>query len=354
MTDAQQKKENDGPRTSFHLPPTGLTGSGATGTMTGMRRGNAGTVVSEKIEWENAERESHIDYAFEKWRFLLLMIVMIPSLLIAYWPAVTTIVNTWYKVQDYSHGFIVIPLVIYFIWIRLDTYPGTCKTPGWLGLIPLLVSLIMRYVGSLYYMDAVEQWSMLFWILGVVWLFYGTRAFFWVLPSLSFLCFLFPLPFTFEVMLRRNLQIFAAKFAAFLLQTLGQPAVNIGTTIRLGVDEIGVEAACSGIRFMISFFAMAVGAVLLFRRPWWQNLVIFASVVPIALLVNSCRIVLTSLLIAYWSETIQPFVPEKGSIGKTADEFSGYVAIGFALLLFALMIFYLTRVFRRVNLLSAR
>ena len=306
----------------------------------------------EKEEWEKIGEAIYLDPAFEKIRLIVLAILLVPIMGIAYFQSIHDIVKVWYRVQDYSHGFLIVPLVIYFLWIRFDTYPGTQKSLCWFGLIPILLSFVARYFASLQYMDAVEQWSIFLWIVGVVWFLYGSRVFLWALPSMSFLLFMFPLPYRLETQMRQELQHIAAQFAAFLLQTIGQPAINFQTTIRLGLLEIGVEGACSGIRFLISFFAIAIGTILLLRRPWWQNLFVLAGVVPIALLVNASRIVMTSLFIKYASPTLERFSKEGQSVGVVADKIAGYIAIGMAFALFALFIFYMTRVFRKVNLLQ--
>ena len=328
--------------TSMSLPVAG----DATGTHRVERS------LQETEEWNKIGAAVEIDPAFEKVRLLVLAVLMIPVMGFAYFPTIWEIVKIWYQVQDYSHGFLIVPLVIYFLWIRFDTYPGTKKSLCWFGLVPISLSLFARYFASLQYMDAIEQWSIFLWIIGVVWLLYGNRVFFWALPSMSFLLFMFPLPYRVEVNMRQELQHIAAQFASFLLQAIGQPAITFGTTIRLGLLEIGVEAACSGIRFLISFFAIAIGTILLLRRPWWQNLVILVGIVPIALFINAARIVMTSLLIKYAAPTMERFAKEGQAVGVVADKFAGYLAIGLAFALFALFIFYLTRVFRKVNLLG--
>lgn len=301
--------------------------------------------------WEPAEKV-YIDKAYEKIRLIFVGILLLPVLLWCFLPAILArggIIESWSK-PDYSHGYIIIPLVFYFLWVRMDTYPGTYKRLDWFGLIPLLLCVAARYFASLRFMDAVEQWSILLYIWGVIWLFYGTRTFMWALPSLAFLWFLFPLPYSFEVMMRQRLQIFAAQFAVLMLQTLGQPAVNIGTTIRMGVYAVGVEAACSGIRFLISFFAIGIGTILFMRRPWWFNLIIFAGVIPIALFVNAIRITLTALMIMYLGSWLQPLAKPNQSVGVVADNVAGYIAIVLAFAIFAAFVFYLSRIFRKVSL----
>ena len=335
--------KKSGERGTFSSQPLPTTAEASTAQ-------RAPRLLPEKEEWEKIGQATYIDPAFEKIRLIGLAILLIPLLGIAYFQSIHDIVKVWYRVQDYSHGFIIIPLVIYFLWIRFDTYPGTHKEICWLGLIPILMSFFARYFASMQYMDAIEHWSIFLWIIGVVWLLYGSRVFLWALPSMSFLLFMFPLPYRMEMQMRQALQKFAAEFAAFLLQAIGQPAINIETTIRLGLLEIGVEGACSGIRFLISFFAIAIGAILLLRRPWWHNLVILVGVVPIALFVNAARIAMTSLFIKYCSPTLERFTKEGQAVGVVADKFAGYLAIGLAFAIFALFVFYVTRVFRKVTL----
>lgn len=301
---------------------------------------------------ENIYEEVYVDPHYEKIRLIVLAILICPVLIFSFFPAVQDMVKVWYRVQDYSHGFLIVPLVVYFLWIRFDTYPGTEKSLCWWGLIPLVFSCVARYYGSLQYRDAVEQWSIFFWVLGVIWMLYGNRVFLWALPSLSFMLFMFPLPYTFEMKMRQQLQQIAADFAVFLLQVIGQPAVNIRTTIYLDVHEIGIEAACSGIRFMISFFAIGIGTILLLRRPWWNNLVILIGIVPIALFINALRIVITSLFIRYGGSFLKPFTNERTSLGVVADKFAGYIAIGLAFAVFALFVYYVTRVIRKVKVLE--
>jgi len=189
-----------------------------------------------------------------------------------------------------------------------------------------------------------------FWILGVVWFFYGWRVFLWALPSLFFLIFMFQLPWTIDTFMRRELQLFAAQFAAVLLQMIGVAAIPITNTIRLSTTELGVEAACSGLRFLMSIFAIAFATVLLMRRPWWQNILILAIAAPLALFVNAVRIAITGVLLEYHYDKVAAWAAEGQSVGVVADDFAGKITIVFALGLFALFVWYLGKVFRRVEI----
>ena len=290
------------------------------------------------------------DSVFERQRLFFLLAVMLPLGLFAFWPAFSQMVREWRYNLDYSHGFFVLPLIALFLYLRMDSYPGTQRRLEWIGLIPILISCVMRLGAVRQSFDAVDQWSILFWALGVVWLFYGSRVFYWAAPSLLFMVFMFPLPYSIEVILRNRLQAFAAKFAAGILQLLGETAIPIRNTIHLSTMELGVEAACSGIRFLVSILAIAFAAILLMRRPWWQNLCVFLLVPPLALFVNAMRIALTGILLLHFSETVKWFAPNSTNISTTADEFSGIVMIFVAFGMFFAVIWYLGKVFRKIDL----
>jgi exosortase len=290
------------------------------------------------------------DKSFEQLRLLLVLIVIFPLTIFAFFPQLENICYAWWNQVDYSHGFLVVPLTVFFLYLRFDTYPGTSRKLSWIGLFPILISCAMRFYGSSQYMDAVEEWAIFPWVLGVVWFFYGTRAFIWALPSLCFLLFMFQLPYRFDALMKNHLQQIAAQFAAILLQLAGEAAIPIKNTIRLSTMELGVEAACSGIRFLISVFAIAFATILLMRRPWWQNIIVLLVAAPLALFVNAARITLTGLLLVDFPGFVQSITPENRSPSAVADEFSGYVMIAVALVIFFGFIFYLGKVFRRVEI----
>ncbi|MDR0338535.1 MAG: exosortase/archaeosortase family protein [Planctomycetaceae bacterium] len=291
-----------------------------------------------------------IDKAFEQMRLLILCLVMLPLSIYAFWPSLCGIVYAWYTQLDYGHGFFVVPLVALFLYLRRDTYPGTYHQLTWIGLFPILICGIMRFYAANQYMEALDQWSLLFWILGVVWLFYGNRVFFWALPSLLFLIFMFQLPYRFEILLRNNLQQFAAQFAAVLLQIIGEPAIPIKNTIRLSTMELAVEQACSGIRFLISIFAISFATILLIKRPWWQNIFILGIAVPIALFVNAARIATTGILLLNFSGFVNSITPEHRNPAVVADEIAGIFMIFVAFGIFIAFVFYLGKVFRKVEI----
>src|SRR5262249_26497498 len=98
------------------------------------------------------------------------------------------------------------------------------------------------------------------------------------------------------VALADPLQRVATIASTFLLQTIGLPAVAERNTILLNEAKLDVVTACSGLRMLVIFFALATAVALLIRRPIWEKCLVVASAAPIALASNVVRITVTGIL----------------------------------------------------------
>jgi len=258
----------------------------------------------------------------------------------AYWPMFMDLLAAWDKEPDYSHGYFVIPLAAFFLWARRESFPGIRMAVAWPGLALVVLSAVMRFVAAYFYVDAIDGWSLLFWLGGVVWLFGGWRMIEWSWPSIAFLIFMIPLPWKVERWLSVPLQRIATNLSSWVLQMLGQPALAEGNVIRIGDSTFEVADACSGLRIFVGIVALACAYLMLVRRSWWERLLLVMSVIPIALIANSSRIVGMSLL-------NQVFTGEAAH--QRIHDWSGYVMIPFAALLFFFVLWYLGKLFREVE-----
>jgi exosortase len=124
----------------------------------------------------------------------------------------------------------------------------------------------------------------------------GTPCLRWAFPSILFLIFMIPLPGFLSERLAGPLQHVATASATYLLQLVGVPAAAEGNVIVLSGGLIGVVEACSGLRMLILFFAVATGVAIVVKRTRWEKAVLVASALPIALCANIIRIAATGML----------------------------------------------------------
>ncbi len=249
----------------------------------------------------------------------------------SYWPTVVYLVDKWNNEPDYSHGFLVVPLAIFFLWIRRQSFPDAIGTWRWMGAVLIVLSIALRWASGMFFATPVDGWSMLLWISGVVCLFGGWPVLKWALPAVLFLWFAIPLPFRAERMLSLPLQHIATQTSTWILQCFGQPALNEGTTIVLGHHHLEIERACSGLRIFMGVIALAFAFVIITRRSLWEKAILLGSVVPIALLANAIRIVGTAFLYQYASsETAK----------KISHDMAGWGMIPLAAAMFAFVVWY--------------
>jgi exosortase len=216
-------------------------------------------------------------------------------------------------------------------------FPGGSHNLAWAGLFVLALSIGLRLVAARFFLGGVDGWSMPLWIAGVVWFLSGKKVLWWSLPSIAFLWFMVPLPYGMERWLSLPLQRIATELSCWVLHCLGQPALAEGNTILLNDFQLEVEQACSGLRIFVGIMALAFVYLILIRRDWWERVLLILSVIPVALIANSTRIVATALLYQYVS-------------GEAAHKFShdlaGWVMIPYAAFLFAMVLWYLSSLFR--------
>jgi exosortase len=255
----------------------------------------------------------------------------------AYWPTLAELVHAWNVEPDYSHGFLVIPLAILFLWMRRDSYPGFGASSPLLAAGLLAVSLVMRWVSARYYFSFLDGWSIVPWAAAVVAMLGGRPMLMWALPSIGFLGFMVPLPYSLEHELSGPLQRVATKLSTLALQTLGQPAFSDGNTILLGDERLLVAEACSGLRLFVSTLALTYAYITLIRRPWWEKAFLALTAIPIAIVSNATRIVVTGLLYQ---------ITDNEALRQMAHDYAGFGMIVLAAGLFWLVLWYLGKLIR--------
>lgn len=265
----------------------------------------------------------------------------------SYWPTLLGLVRIWDSSPDYSHGYLVVPLALYFLWARREQYPGLHRPVGWsivgpvvIGSLLIAASIGIRWLGARYRLGAVDGWSMMVWVAGVVWVLGGWRLFRWSWTSVAFLFFMIPLPWRFERALSVPLQRVATEISTWTLQVLGQPAFAQGNVISLGDQQLEVAEACSGLRILVGIAAIAFAYCVLIRNSWWKRLAVLLATIPVALTANATRVVVTALLYRLVSV-------EAGQ--KFSHDVVGWLMIPFAAALFALVVLYFDRLFPEVE-----
>lgn len=206
----------------------------------------------------------------------------------------------------------------------------------WIGLAILLAAYALRIVvGGQLYVEPADRIAYVIALVGGFLMIGGWSFLRWAGPGTGFLLFMFPIPSVFEKPLLLFLQKLAAIFSEVVLTILGQPVHRDGWRIVMAgvTDPLEVAEACSGLRMLTIFGGFAVACALLIKRPWWDKLIVLLSAIPIALIVNITRIVVTALLYKIF--------PESEAVKQLVHDYAGLammpLAMGLLLLLLKIL-----------------
>lgn len=243
--------------------------------------------------------------------------------IVAYWDMLALTSRVWSE-GLYSHGWIVPLCAVGLLWLRWEPIGAVPQKERWIGLALVVLGLLLRIPAAWIGMNPVDRLSFLPAIFGVFMMVGGFNIIRSVWPALGFLVFMFPLPSRLETSVLLKLQTLAAASSTFVLQTLGVAALREQRVISISGMPLFVADACSGLRMVTIFVALAVAMVFLIERPWWDKFIILLSAIPIALVVNVVRITLTGL--AYlWSDGHNEFIE------KMAHDWAGLFMMPLAL-----------------------
>lgn len=282
------------------------------------------------------------DLVRETWPGILVFFIV---LLYAFWPTLIWVEESWRKQPDYSHGYLVPFLAGLLCWYRQESFPGIRNSVSWAGLWLIGLAIVMRFVSRMIYADFFDAWAILPLIVGAIWFVWGAQVVRWFSPAAAFLFLMFPLPYQAEKILSYKLQGIATDLSTVFLRILGQPAVAEGHVIWVQDQRLLVEEACSGLRIFVGVAALAFFWAVLANRSWIDRLILMASVMPVAILVNTIRITAVGLL-------YQEF--DDGSYHNTIHDWTGYLMIPLAFGILWLIKTYWEHLYRPVENLTAK
>jgi exosortase len=248
-----------------------------------------------------------------------------------YWSSICRLTHVWATEEDYQHGFAVPLFSLFLLWSRRDMILPFAQRGSLWGLPFFVVCAVMRWVALYYNYGTLTELSMLPFFFGVAVFVGGWQGLRWAWPAIVFLGFMLPLPGIVQDAAREFLQKVATHLSVFVIQTLGIPAVAQGNVIQLTDRPLEVARACSGLRMMMLFFAICIGAAFIMRKPLWERLLILASAAPIAVLSNVTRIVMTAVL--YEAASYWPTLIDLETQGETIHNWAGFLMMPIGLLL---------------------
>jgi exosortase len=256
-----------------------------------------------------------------KRRALIAAALIAAALAVAYARLAAGLVRQWGTDDNYSHGFIVLPLALWFAWQRREALRALPLRPSAAGLLVVAGGLAMLMVGVLGAELFLSRVSFVVVVAGSILFLAGARHLRVLALPLAFLLLMIPLPAIVFNNIAFPLQLLASRAGATALDWGGVPVLREGNLLVLASTRLEVAEACSGIRSLVSLFTLAIvmGQLSLTRR--WTRALLAVAAVPVAIIANAMRVAGTGFAAHFWSpEAAEGFF----------HAFSGWMVFGVA------------------------
>ncbi|MEM8835072.1 MAG: exosortase/archaeosortase family protein [Planctomycetota bacterium] len=204
------------------------------------------------------------------------------------------------KLEDWGHSYIVPFISIYFVWKQRERIFGQPKAVFWPGASALALGIVCYAYFLIGFSNHMFQGAaMLLAIGGLVAMLVGPRVLRSLVMPIGYLAFGVTISEMVMNKITWGLKLLASQGSEALLTMVGldvDRAGNVLTVFANGEEHaLNVAEACSGMRMVIAFFALA-GAVAMFGcKNWWQRIAVILLALPVALGMNIVRVAVLGL-----------------------------------------------------------
>jgi exosortase len=226
--------------------------------------------------------------------------MMAASFALVFGPILVRLAADWKNDDNYSHGFLIIPLALYVAWDRRARLFATPAKPAALGLALIVASLAVLVAGRL----GAEMFLTRVALIGTL---AGTALFIWGWGRLRVLTFplallllMIPIPAIVFNQIAFPLQLWASRFGELALSAASIPVLREGNVIVLANASLEVAEACSGIRSLISLLTLGIVLGYFTEPRVTVRTALALSTIPVAIVANGTRVAATGIAAHYY------------------------------------------------------
>lgn len=203
-----------------------------------------------------------------------------------------------WKRQDFDYCYLIPFVIAYLLWeVRHKFFERPSQPTAW-GIIPLAIGLLFYLIGEFGGEFLIQYISLYLVVFGLCWAVFGWKRFSVIAIPVSFMLAAFPPPHFIYSKLTISMQLLSTKISAGTLRMLNIPVYQRGNVLDLGVEQLQVVDACSGLRFLIPMAIVALLLAYLYKNKWWKRLLVLFSAIPLAVVLNGIRIGIIGYLVS--------------------------------------------------------
>ena len=228
-------------------------------------------------------------------RRLISAALIVFSSALLYRHVLVKLVHDWWTDDNYSHGFLIIPIAVYLAWERRHRFAATLNRPSNAGLVVVVGSTGVLMAGILGSELFLTRISILGTVTGSVLFLFGWQRLRVLAFPVAFLVLMIPLPAIIFNQIAFPLQLLASRVGEMTLSSVDIPVLREGNVLILANTTLEVAQACSGIRSLVSLLTLGIMFGYFTDQRAWVRLFIAASTVPIAIVANAARVAGTGI-----------------------------------------------------------
>jgi exosortase D (VPLPA-CTERM-specific) len=223
-------------------------------------------------------------------------LVLLAALGVAFYGGLANMTDDWSR-EEYSHGYLIPFIAAYMVWrvraqLVAQQWGGT-----WAGVAVIAGGMFLLVLGELSTLYIIIQYAFLLTLAGLVLALAGWSVLRLVAAPLIYLFFMIPLPNFFYNTLSQKLQLLSSAIGVAFMRLFDVTVFLEGNVIDLGVYQLQVVDACSGLRYLFPLMSFGFLCAYLFKAPFWQRALVFLSAIPITVLMNSFRVGIIGILV---------------------------------------------------------
>ena len=217
-------------------------------------------------------------------------VLVAAGFVILFYDVIARLIAAWSTDDNYSHGFLIVPLAGYLAWERRAQLAAATVRPSVLGLVVVLGSVLVLCAGVLGSELFLTRISIVGTLVGIVLFFFGWTMLRVLTFPLAVLLLMIPLPAIIFNQIAFPLQLLASNFGESVISTAGIPVLREGNVLILANTTLEVAEACSGIRSLISLLTLGIVFGYFADSRAWVRTVIALSAIPVAVIANGARV----------------------------------------------------------------
>lgn len=242
--------------------------------------------------------------SLQGWSSVFLLALILGAVILLYFPFLETMVEAWENNDDYSHGFFIPLVAMLMIYSRWDDLRRTTLSTSYAGLLLLVTGLMLLVISKVAAEYFSQRFSLIMVLMGAAGFLCGGQFLRLVAYPLLYLIFMIPLPAILWNKVAFPLQLFGSYLTEKIIYLFNIPVYRDGNILHLPNITLEVAAACSGLRSLLTMFALSGALVFFAKISSGRKWLLFFSAAPIAVVANIFRLTVTAILASLYGAAV--------------------------------------------------